>query len=754
MWIARRLGGKKKKTHHGKTSDHEYVSIGDAKSWKHEMLGRWLLKRPTRDELVELGILDREKSFKHAKKELEVFFVQRLHIVREHDDEAPYGTRTYPQAVVELLRNTLDLNELHARLEEAQEDVRVKRQRVDIELDAARQFVLNHVPKIVSTVEKANNLAERLCEDEALIKEVLEVVEPPLDRARTKIRKRQFLEATYNMLEKTDSLREEVFRSKLPWKLLEELPPLCRSLPLGPLRDTSFQRVRFLISPLRQQLTPKLLHALADEWPIDSGTALAPPEAEEYQQIMRCLGELLRLQKVHDVVTDVQEERWIFEILAEKIIELFRYHFRRQESNTCRMEKPEWAFRYMWQTLEDHASALTSWAEASTIEELKNINWGEGLATQLAGEIRDFLRDRWPLLMPPKSNDSSLFLHTIFYLLQLARDWAELYPRSWGILTAELELSGDVESKGLDHEDYEDDFADLLGTPKSSKASVHDYWLDEDWKALKTRLGGLVTSGHAWEPSIDEEHPCVYVQTAVDALQQCELRQNMLVKTESKERYLDKVIDGGMELAMDALLKRWNLMDDPLCNGLRDATMIIQGFTNLLKICCSRRIMRDIEQLLVRMIDKVVEEIMGKLSEDLTPTALGSIDSFFTRYLGQKWIQKLVQELRPETWENVGRVLLAATQQRVCNHLMNEVKFDLMDQVQFAVFNCRNDLMEVFPGVETKGFERLWEVLKVLSLPKEDALALRHDPVNFGLMSGALSTLDAMRVLHRRPDLK
>jgi len=764
MWIARKLGkqvNKKKlpdNRHGGENRPNNLTrnlsSYNRNVDQTVELLQEWLPLRPAREELVERGILDRGETFKKAHDELEVFFLGKLHLLKQQDDEAPYGTTTYSAPILELLQSTSDLKELIRQRGECEEQVKAKKQRVEGEREKVQSFVSESLPQLLEMGTSTGKLVEQLVLDEKDLKDLIAKVEPPMDRAREKIRRKQCLQATYDMLEKTDMLRLEVFRAKLPWDLIEELPPLCRKLPAGSLRDTSFQRVRFLISPLRDQLTPKLLQSLENVWPIQNGNkqVLEKPDEPEYQQVMKYIDELLRLQKVHDVVEETLGERWIFEILSKKIIEQYRFHFCRKDSSTCRVDKPEWAFKYIWQTLEDHTQALTTWAAASDFAHVKDIDYGHGLAHCLAAEVRDSLRDRWPSLIPPKASDCGLFLHTLYYLLELGKDWKGLYPRSVTVLTEDLEVSEESRYRHLSEMDEfgRTGFADIFGGgSKQQPMTLFDVWVTEDWNALETQFDELVKKGPAWEPSVEEDYPCVFVQTAIDALQQCELRCIMLHVQESKDIYQQRVISTGVQYGTDILLTKWNSMDSPLQNQAQDATLIIQGMMCFSTIKCSRKALRDIEHLLIRMIDKIVEEIVDVLSNMLTPTALGSTDRFFNRYLAP-WVQHLRLGLRSEAWNRTARTLLTTLQATLCTHLLNEIQFEVNDQVTVAINNCRDDLLDVLKECEQKGFEKMWEILKILEMTKEQALALRRDPQP----KGSLSTLDAMRVLHRRPDLK
>ncbi|KAF8821481.1 hypothetical protein IE077_001981 [Cardiosporidium cionae] len=48
-----------------------------------------------------------------------------------------------------------------------------------------------------------------------------------------------------------------------------------------------------------------------------------------------------------------------FEILAKAIVDAFRYHFQSDESPLNRLDKPEWAFRYLLNQFQEHAVALS-----------------------------------------------------------------------------------------------------------------------------------------------------------------------------------------------------------------------------------------------------------------------------------------------------------------------------------------------------------------------------------------------------------
>eukprot|EP00397_Hematodinium_sp_SG-2012_P006377 GEMP01006407.1.p1 GENE.GEMP01006407.1~~GEMP01006407.1.p1 ORF type:complete len:737 (+),score=204.09 GEMP01006407.1:138-2348(+) len=715
------------------------------KSSKHALLATWLPNRPPREEVVRLGLLDRGEGFQQARRELEVFLIQRLHMLSQQVDEAPHGSASYSTEVIELLETQLDT--LRTQLREADNEVKAARERVDMFLDERRLFVLGKQQSVLDTATKADDVARLLCDDDNQLKRVLDVVAPHIENVRAKLRRKQCLEAAYDMLEKTDKLRMEVFRSKLPWELIEELPRLCSKLPPGPLRDTSFHRVRFLINPLKDQLMSVLKKAIDGVWPLEQGAL--PGDGTK---VMKAVDDLLRLQKVHDVVNDGHEERWIFEILAGKLVERFQYHFRRKESDANRWSNPEWAFKYVWTQLEDHGAALHKWQQESNCAQGADLE--QGLATALAAELRYFLKDRWPHLIKPKEPDPALFLLTLYHLIELSADWRDKYPTSAPSLAADLEAREGVRQDLAAEELLVASLMRAVSADSDDATDappMFDEWVEVDFASLKTKFAELVDSGKAWDPSVEKEHPCVYVQTVTDALKQCERRQQFFFTTLSRQRYLTNVMDRGALLAKETLLKKWNNMNSPLDDDLRTAAIVLQGLTNILRTgILSRKAVQDIEQLRTLMVDKLVDDMLVPLAEALRSprTGLGNTVRFFSLNLGAL-IAQMRQLFNDDAVQIIGRVLSNATANAVCAHVLSEVKFDVMEQVELCVTNCRDDVADAFDGLETKGFVRLWALVKILALPKEQALALRHDPTP----QGAVSILDAMRILHSRPDL-
>merc|ERR1719420_2834780 len=96
-----------------------------------------------------------------------------------------------------------------------------------------------------------------------------------------------------------------------------------------------------------------------------------------------------------------EHDLWMFGVLASSLASRFRHHFCRRESKTCKIDKPEWAFKYLLDLANEHASLIESWATASFASErelnpqqktaLRDVDFSAGVMLQMAQEARLFV---------------------------------------------------------------------------------------------------------------------------------------------------------------------------------------------------------------------------------------------------------------------------------------------------------------------------------------------------------------------------
>jgi len=83
---------------------------------------------------------------------------------------------------------------------------------------------------------------------------------------------------------------------------------------------------------------------------------------------------------------------WPCQALATPLVARFRHHFCRPDSELCRTDKPEWAFRYLVEMASDHAAELEGWLAQLCAEDCRPMV--AGLVAALATEGRRFVAGR------------------------------------------------------------------------------------------------------------------------------------------------------------------------------------------------------------------------------------------------------------------------------------------------------------------------------------------------------------------------
>lgn len=274
------------------------------------------------------------------------------------------------------------------------------------------------------------------------------------------------------MVEKTDVLREAVFAcgsvDALPLNLLEDLPALCARLPSRS-RAVGVRRLQFVLGPIKTTLMRELHGVLAKtgRWPMDAqkksataaGTAAMRRAVRLLPQFSRAQSAMQRVDGlanggVHGFVDfgGATAEKnyaatcvsWGAEALASPLMDRFAYHFCRPESDLCRMDKPEWAFRFLTELCADHCDELQAWfADALTedggtrppagqahagpnVETLRALDAAlpAALVLVIAREAQVFVRARMPLLAD--ASERAILFHTIGQLVRFRESVAEI----------------------------------------------------------------------------------------------------------------------------------------------------------------------------------------------------------------------------------------------------------------------------------------------------------------------------------------
>eukprot|EP00916_Digyalum_oweni_P003461 GHVL01006273.1.p1 GENE.GHVL01006273.1~~GHVL01006273.1.p1 ORF type:complete len:835 (-),score=219.42 GHVL01006273.1:1218-3722(-) len=267
----------------------------------------------------------------------------------------------------------------------------------------------------------------------------------------------------------------------------------------------------------------------------------------------------------------------VFELLAESIISNFRYHFCRSESNTCRIDKPEWALEYMSKMLRINENALEKifflYNENNKNNDNKNsyiyeygelyshIPVGSMLAAQLAQEIRRFIVARMSILI----QDESLFSHTIFHLLETRNETWD--SETAQLLLADFELNTTIIIEDTKPDIYKSLFDDLE-SPKTLEVGMLDYWIKVD----RNLILKIFTSddNRSWAKSL--EHPlgwkggscCEFASICIDLLKVSSKRSGSLVFASSHKAFAQGVYIPALDAIYNSIRDRWNAMGEIL----------------------------------------------------------------------------------------------------------------------------------------------------------------------------------------------
>jgi len=285
--------------------------------------------------------------------------------------------------------------------------------------------------------------------------EKLEGVFRELQQFQRSVARRQCLESLVAVAERTEKVREAVFACRgaddLPLNALEEIPEHCKNLPPRS-RKLAHSRLRFVIDPLRTTLVQALDNALVstESWPLALGNSRK--EGADGSRVIRLCADLLRVQRVEGYIprepknsasdqlrvywgdVDADEGLWACRALCAPLCKKFRQLFCDPASDLCRMDKPEWAFRYLTENLlGEHRQLLESWlgSEMDGLAGTCQLSKGQsaaledsdivaGLAAAIAREGRMFVRSRVPELA--KSEDEPLLLETLKHLVRFHSD--------------------------------------------------------------------------------------------------------------------------------------------------------------------------------------------------------------------------------------------------------------------------------------------------------------------------------------------
>jgi len=543
--------------------------VVDQRQLLRDRLDEWLKLRPSADELSRLGILGRGPRIAAAREHLDRFLRARAQLRIAEAARIPPGNFEYTDRVFELLavpsnndRGGGEEDSL-AILEGRLQAVRAERDLALGRLDAAdaawslaseecrRSVCTGALGGVARGVDHALGLLEA---HRASTGSSLADVFADLRKVQQLVARRSCLERIVSVVEKTDIVREAVFAwggaDKLPLDTLEEVPELCAALPAHS-RKVGVQRLRFLIDPLHTMLKQEIQQALqaTGRWPIPAAGMLAPAAGRTgaHMRAIRSCADLQRVQQVDGELRrrfgldsptpeargalavsesgDAEMGVWACSAMSIPLIARFRHHFCRPESELCRMDKPEWAFKYLADLSSDHGEQLEQWLREALGSSLGDpIDSGQetragggslglaqkaalrchdlpaGLATTLAGEARLFLRARMPLLARRESHDTLLL--TLQHLVRFCSDIRALGgPSAAAVAVADFDANRPIEELGVGgHPDGDVAESEALDVATAGQAEP-----STATSGLMAGLSRLRTAGFTTEA--EEHHP-------------------------------------------------------------------------------------------------------------------------------------------------------------------------------------------------------------------------------------------------------
>lgn len=546
-------------------------------------LDQWLKVRPSASDLSDRGILGCGHRYKEARDIVDSFLQSRLQRLEEELAQIPAGNEIYPDRVLEILDGCQidDANPVKSSMRELSYD--------DLQSqEAARSSVVQRLAVAGETWKHAASDCRRvvctlsLRETSNSAHEALSVLETQRTSANSSLAdvfsqlescerltaRHRGLEAIVAMTEKTDAIRDAVFAcdsDALPLSVLEGLPEMCSRLPSSS-RAVGSQRALFLVSQIRTVLVQDLRRALKSaHWPADG----VKPEASLVTRVVKLGVDLNRVQHVQRGFRSDSDACWVCEVLSEPLVEKFRYHFWRPDSKLCRMDKPEWAFKYLIEVLTDHHALIEKWwGEEGALRTLS-----ADLALVIAREACLFVRSRMPALAPARD----YFLHTLRHLIRFHSDVAAL-----GGAPAQAAAFEDFDTNRILEPVESEGLGGAIGATtcdkdplrflrlKESKREVGflDVWVETDTEFIC----GKLSSGTAWEPRGGEPEVAEIATTLADIFTKACERGECL--TSGRKKY-SAVFDAGVRQVVEAVKGRWNAMDDPLQDA-RQASLLIE----------------------------------------------------------------------------------------------------------------------------------------------------------------------------------
>ncbi|CAJ1404038.1 unnamed protein product [Effrenium voratum] len=726
-----------------------WIRVVDQQQLLRARLEKFLQQRPSAQELLDRGILGREQRFAVAQQVLEELLRRRLQ-AQQKELERPGVAATLPPGAAELLQGQASLarlEELRALRSERQRGVQdAQRRWEEAAAECGRCGLGPTAPRLAQRLRAAVQGLERRREAE----EQLAGVFQELEAFQQLLARRRTLEDIIAMVEQTDAAREAVFafsETKAAPEM-QKLLALCTKLPPRS-RAIGLKRLRFLLEPLKRNLTQELLDQLrrSGRWPREpSATGGAAPGAT--QRALELCWKLREAQRASEGFQPPDEERgaraqelWPCEALAAPLLSRFRHHFCRPESELCRMDKPEWAFRYLTELAADHTAELEEWMGQPMPaggEELM-----AGLCLSLACEAKRLVRAR---LGAMKDADSKpLLLQTLHHLVQFHGSMASL----GGQAAAAAAMKDFDENRMLEGGSEEPNGPVspergglALRLARLARASAEeeakeieplgflDVWAAADFGFVDEKLSAGL-AGAAWRPrplfqGTGAGPEAFGLATLLaDLFERAAERASCLSSKTAQRRYCQAVLAPGLARAAQAVKQRWNELSDPL-EDVQEACRLVE---TLQEMCIFLDSFSMAEQVETQSLDEVRElqlVILEKLAGCFQEAAKGAWrrlqkeSCVFSHLFARPW-QSLAEQLRGANFQALAQSIVGKLSSLLSSQL-RQGRFTNEVEIELFTANVREDLQTLLQtrlsAEQLTPLQGVWEGCQLLTLPE------------------------------------
>lgn len=589
-----------------------------------QRLSAFLERRPSWEQLIELGILGRQERFGLAQQVVDELLRSRLKAQEEELARPPAGERSYSAQMLQQLQPSgerwqAQLQRLKQLHQMKQQEMKATEKRwQEAAAECQRQSCSPAVPQLVKRLQAAVQL---LSQHRDLKAGPLASVFAELQDFQKLLLKRRALENIVSMAEKTDAAREAVFSygSECQDIHILDLLELCAQLPPRS-KAVGMKRLRFIMEPLRRNLTQELAEQLQRIWPKEPNSKVPATVPGRVLELCRLLAEAQRVERelrkaeaaeAHRGSLPLSSDDWPSEALAAPLVARFRHHFCRADSDLCRMDKPEWAFRYLTDLLSDHLAELDSWGASQL---------SEGLCQSLAQEARLFLRLRMPLLAKDEGGRTLLY-QTLQQLVKFHASMQALGGESCTqVLMKDFDTNRPLEEVSSPSPTRPREGSLIAarlaravrGREEELPLGFLDVFTSADASFIAEKLESALQSS-AWrvqpvDAKTDGSPEIFALGTLLpDLLERAAERCACLATEVARRSYCNLVLAPGLRQSATALKQRWNDLADPLkapqevdrlLETLQELCVFLDGFSLAKHIVTACDELRELQVLI------------------------------------------------------------------------------------------------------------------------------------------------------------